>query len=341
MPTSVVKKKKGVTTIPEAQQPAPAAPPPVRKEDDDSRASASGSSSRDPEARPREKAISTAKLAPEASAPSSPSEVVKAQEPPTPAAAILQTLVPMPPLPTSVALLGRGPPASPDALEDALLALTQLRNDLQGTDSRLASGRLELVAGWLRSDASVRAACGQAIIASEEDKRAADLAASAPEVALKDAEAAKERCRLADAELEGMRKERVAEARERVAWEDKMKAREDAVADRDAELEQSARAQAVERGRLEELEKKVDAEKAQLEFKAKVLAEDHVAFKSLELMSRETLRELFGKGLKKPLATNEEGPAKLLPYLVTVLEGVVNGIGPMVEGEACALSSWP
>ena len=39
-----------------------------------------------------------------------------------------------------------------------------------------------------------------------------------------------------------------------------MKAREDAVNGRDAELEQSARAQAAERSRLEELEKKVAAE---------------------------------------------------------------------------------
>ena len=38
--------------------------------------------------------------------------------------------------------------------------------------------------------------------ASEEGKPATDLAAAAREVALKDAEAAKERCRMAEAELE-------------------------------------------------------------------------------------------------------------------------------------------
>ena len=56
-------------------------------------------------------------------------------------------------------------------------------------------------------------------------------------------------------------------------------------------------------------------------------------------MSREALQELYGKGLKKPLVTDEEGHAELLPQLVTTLEGVVNGIGPMVEGEGHALST--
>ena len=81
---------------------------------------------------------------------------------------------------------------------------------------------------------------------------------------------------------------------------------------------------------MEKLEQKMKAEKAELEVKAKVLVEDRVAFKSLELKSCEALRELYGKGLKKPLVTDEEGPAELLPHLVTALEGVVNGIGPMV-----------
>ena len=72
----------------------------------------------------------------------------------------------------------------------------------------------------------------------------------------------------------------------------------------------------MEHRRLEELEKKVEAEKAQLEAKVKVHAEDHVAFKSLELRSREALQELYEKGLAKSLATDEEGPAKLLPQLV-------------------------
>ena len=46
-----------------------------------------------------------------------------------------------------------------------------------------------------------------------------------------------------------------------------MKAREDAFKGRDAELEQLAQAQATECGRLEELEQKVQAEKAELDAK--------------------------------------------------------------------------
>ena len=68
-----------------------------------------------------------------------------------------------------------------------------------------------------------------------------------------------------------------------------MKAREDAVKDRDAELEQLVKAQATERSRLEELERKLRAEKAELDAKAKVLAEDRAAFKLLEERSRMVL----------------------------------------------------
>ena len=39
------------------------------------------------------------------------------------------------------------------------------------------------------------------------------------------------------------------------------------------------------------------------------------------------------------MVTAEEGPAKLLPQLVTTLEGVVIGVGPIVEGEDRVLSS--
>ena len=37
------------------------------------------------------------------------------------------------------------------------------------------------------------------------------------------------------------------------------------------------------------------------------------------------------------MVTPEEGPAGLLPKLATSLEGIVAGVGPMVEGEARAL----
>nr|XP_045089472.1 recombination repair protein 1-like [Aegilops tauschii subsp. strangulata] len=64
-------------------------------------------------------------------------------------------------------------------------------------------------------------------------------------------------------------RERATEARGRKVEEEEMKAREDAIRDRDAELEQLAKAHATERGRLEELGQKLKAEKAELEAKAK------------------------------------------------------------------------
>ena len=98
--------------------------------------------------------------------------------------------------------------------------------------------------------------------ASKEGKQVACLATAARDVSLKDAEAAKERYRVAEAEVETLRNERPTGARQREAWEEEPKAREDAVTDRDTKLEQSAREQAVERDRLEKLKKEVEAEKA-------------------------------------------------------------------------------
>ena len=69
------------------------------------------------------------------------------------------------------------------------------------------------------------------------------------------------------------------------------------------------------------------------------VAEDRVAFKSLEERSRKTLWSLYEKGLEEPLATDDEGPTQLLPYLVATLEEVVSGIGPLAEEEARILSS--
>ena len=51
------------------------------------------------------------------------------------------------------------------------------------------------------------------------------------------------------------------------------------------------------------------------------------------------LKSLYEKGLEKPLTTDEDGPAQLLPFLVKALEEVVEGIGPMAEAEARILSS--
>ena len=90
---------------------------------------------------------------------------------------------------------------------------------------------------------------------------------------------------------------------------------------------------------METLEQKLRAEKAELDAKAKVLAEDRVAFALLEERSHVALKSLYEKGMEKRLTTDEDGPAQLLPYLVEALEEVVSGIGPMAEAEARVLSS--
>nr|XP_020162371.1 translation initiation factor IF-2-like [Aegilops tauschii subsp. strangulata] len=302
---SAKKKREGAAAPSETQQPGRAAHPPAQKGGNSPRASPARSSSRGPEERPQEKATSTNKPAPEAPVLSSPAEVSQALELLASSSATINSQILVTTLPPpSVTPLACDPSASPNALEKALSALTRLRDDLQGADCRLVAGRLELISGWLHSDASVRAALGQVMEAFEEDKRAVDQAMATREVALKDAEAAKERYTAAEIKLENQRKERAL-----------------------------AQAQAAEHDCLKKLEKEVEAERVQLEIKAKVLAEDREAFKSLEERSREALRELYEKGLEKPLVTDDDGPAQLLPQLVMALEDVVNGIGPMVEGK--------
>ena len=64
-----------------------------------------------------------------------------------------------------------------------------------------------------------------------------------------------------------------------------------------------------------------------------------MAFARIEESSRKALKTLYESGLEKPLASAEDGPAQLLPFLVEALEEVVSGIGPMAEVEAHALSS--
>ena len=81
------------------------------------------------------------------------------------------------------------------------------------------------------------------------------------------------------------------------------------------------------------------ARKVELDDKAQVLAEDRVAFMEMEAKARSSLRTLYDSGLETPLSGAEDGPAKLLPFLVEALEEVVTGIGPMAEVEARVLSS--
>ena len=64
-----------------------------------------------------------------------------------------------------------------------------------------------------------------------------------------------------------------------------------------------------------------------------------MAFTDLEKRSRKALRTLYEHGLEKPLDTDEDGPAQLLPLVVKPLEDVVDGLGPMAEAEPRVLSS--
>nr|XP_020146409.1 actin cytoskeleton-regulatory complex protein pan1-like [Aegilops tauschii subsp. strangulata] len=278
-PPAAKKRMENTETLPGTEPPAAAAPPSMEKGSDGARTSPVRSSSRGLEEHPREESAPVAPLAPEALMSGTTIEVPKAQEPPPPAAPLIP-----------------GPSASPDVLEHAPLEMAQLREDLQGADSHLVAGHLELVSGWLHSDVSVRATLSQAAVTSEKEKQAAARATTARESALKDAEAAQDRCRVLETELKTLRDERAEEARGRKAEEEKMKAREDAVKDRDAKLEQSAKAHATERSWLEELEQKVKAEKAELDAKAKVLAEDRAAFTLLEERSCVALKALYEKG---------------------------------------------
>ena len=81
------------------------------------------------------------------------------------------------------------------------------------------------------------------------------------------------------------------------------------------------------------------ARKAELDGKALVLAEDRAAFTELEAKARTLLRSLYDNGLESPLAGAEDGPAKLLPFLIHALEDVTLGLGPTAEAEARVLSS--
>src|SRR4051812_50127303 len=62
-----------------------------------------------------------------------------------------------------------------------------LLQDLLGADPRLVAGRLELASGWIRSDASIRAALVQASTTCDEEKEATLEAKAARDAALGEA----------------------------------------------------------------------------------------------------------------------------------------------------------
>lgn len=200
--------------------PAPAVSPFVEKGSVGTHVSLARSTSRGLGENPREESAPMAPLAPEVPVSGSAAEVSKAQEPP-----VSQAMVMIPSPPAAAASLIPGPSASPDVLVRALSEMTRLREVLQGADPHLVVVRLELVSGWLHSDASIRAALSQATATSEKEKQAAAQVVVAREAALKDVEAAQDRCRALEAELKTLRNGRAEEAQE------------DAIKGRNAELE--------------------------------------------------------------------------------------------------------
>lgn len=169
-------------------------------------------------------------------------------------------------------------------------------------------------------------------MACDEEKQAILQARAARDAALGKVADVRGRCKALESELQGLSDQLAKEARDRQEKEAEMKAQVVAAKERDAKLDEH-------HSRLDTLEQSLEARKIELDGKARVLAEDHVAFAKLEEKARSLLKTLYGSDLESPLAGAEDGPAKLLPFLVRALEDVAFGLGPTAEAEVCVLSS--
>ena len=238
-PVSSAKKRKGDAT---------AVPPSAEKRGDSTRTSPARSPSRGQEEHRQDEPAPVALLAPEVPAPGSADEVPRAPEP-----SIFQALVTTV-SPTPAASLASHSSTPSATLERVFSRMAKLWEDLLGADPHLVDGCLELASGWLHSDSAVRASLSQAAAASEKEKQATARVAADREAALKDVEAARDRCRELEGELKRLRDDSAKEARDREAREEEMKAREDAIKGRNAELGELTKAQAAERSLLEGLE---------------------------------------------------------------------------------------
>nr|XP_040258458.1 MAP7 domain-containing protein 1-like [Aegilops tauschii subsp. strangulata] len=233
-----------------------AAPPSAEKGGGSTRTSPARSPSRGQGRHHREESAPVAPLAPEVPTPGSTDEIPKTLEP-----LISHAQVTTSPAP-SAALLAPGSSASSTTLERVLSEMAQLREDLMGADLRLVAGRLELASGWLHSDSAVRATLSQAAASSEKEKQSTVKAAADRDAALEDAEAARGRCQELEDELKHLRNQHAEEVRCRQVKEEEMRAREDAIKNRDAEFEELEKAQAAEptaaavQGQVEALLKK-------------------------------------------------------------------------------------
>nr|XP_020199424.1 translation initiation factor IF-2-like [Aegilops tauschii subsp. strangulata] len=257
--------------------------------------------------------------------------------PPAPIlAAAAEVAQPPEPLVLPDAESGHGAPATFGALEEARAALNLLQGELRGPDRRSALGRLGLISGWLQADAFVRAAWGSA----EEDQKVLGVVATERDLARKEATEAEDWCRVVEAELKALQDQRAAQASQLQEREEKLKAQEAALADRNTEVKKAALGQAVERDRLTRLKEEAEAAQAALAEAKKVAAMDST-LASLEARFHKAQRSLFGDDpLKKATTTTpRESPAALLPEVLAVLEDAVDGFGSLVESEARSLSS--
>ena len=191
---------------------------------------------------------------------------------------------------------------------------------------------MELASGWILSDASIRAALVQASTACDEERQAVLEAKAARDAALGEVVDVCGRCKALEGELQDLRDQLANEVRLLQEQEEGVKARGAALKEREVKLKKH-------RDLLGALEQELGARKAELDDKALVLAEDRVAFTEMEAKAHSSLRTLYNNGLESPLAGAEDGPAKLLPFLVHTLEDVALGLGPTAVAEAHVLSS--
>ena len=115
----------------------------------------------DVDAHPHGVLVPSTGLTPPAPSPAAAAEDNQPPEPPVlHEAEVSSALAPRasPPLPS--AWPSHGVPAPSGTLEEAKVVLDLLQGELPGMDCRSARGRLGLISGWLKADASDRAAWG-------------------------------------------------------------------------------------------------------------------------------------------------------------------------------------
>jgi chromosome segregation ATPase len=166
-------------------------------------------------------------------------------------------------------------------------------------------------------------------VATENGQKAAEAAAAERDMALAEAASSEKGCREAEAKLKAHAKD----ARSLEEQKKELEARKKTLDDRDAELKRGAQEQATEGTRLEKLRKEAEATQRSLTVAKEAASMERDAFVSLEERLRAPLRSLYRTGYEEPLAMPEEGPAGLLPKLITPLEGVATGLDPLLDNE--------